>query len=119
MLAELAAGVATFVMRGREYLVAILSEGGILRAELLRFADEIRTPEDVGLPEPEEARVEEMEREIGKLARAELDPGELRDEEADRLGRLARKKLRGGLSVVRAEEAERPAGSLPRDQVPR
>jgi DNA end-binding protein Ku len=44
------AGIATFVMRGKEYLVAIFSENGILRAETMRFADEIRSPADVGLP---------------------------------------------------------------------
>ncbi len=45
------AGIATFVMRGKEYLVAILAENGILRAETLRFSDEIRSPKDLGLPE--------------------------------------------------------------------
>src|SRR3979409_523364 len=45
------AGIATFVMRGKEYLVAIFPENGILRAETMRFADELRTPKDVGLPE--------------------------------------------------------------------
>ena len=32
------AGIATFVMRAKEYLVAIIAENGILRAETLRFA---------------------------------------------------------------------------------
>src|SRR3977135_365293 len=45
------AGIATFVMRGKEYLVAIFAENGILRAETMRFADELRSPADVGLPE--------------------------------------------------------------------
>src|SRR5262249_44347396 len=45
------AGVATFVMRGKEYLVSIFPEDGILRAETMRFADEIRSPKEVGLPE--------------------------------------------------------------------
>ena len=45
------AGIATFVMRGKEYLVAIFPENGILRAETMRFADELRSPKDVGLPE--------------------------------------------------------------------
>ena len=36
------AGIATFVMRGKEYLVAIIAEGGVLRAETLRFEDELR-----------------------------------------------------------------------------
>ena len=49
------AGVATFVMRGKEYLVAIFSDKGILRAETMRFADELRSPADVGLPKKKEA----------------------------------------------------------------
>ena len=38
------AGIATFVMRGREYLAAIFAKGGLLRAATMRFADEPRTP---------------------------------------------------------------------------
>src|SRR5437660_264873 len=38
------AGIATFVMHGKEYLVAIASENGILRAQTMRFSDEIRNP---------------------------------------------------------------------------
>ena len=45
------AGVATFVMRGKEYLAAIVAENGILRAETMRFKDEVRSPKDIGLPE--------------------------------------------------------------------
>ena len=44
------AGIATFVMRGKEYLAAIFAEGGTLRAVTMRFATELRTPDDVGLP---------------------------------------------------------------------
>src|SRR5215470_3227497 len=43
-------GIATFVMRDKAYLVAILAENGILRAETLSFSDEIRSPEEIGLP---------------------------------------------------------------------
>ena len=46
------AGIATFVMRDREYLVAIFAQNGILCAETLRFHDEIRDPETIGLPRP-------------------------------------------------------------------
>ena len=38
-------GIGSFVMRGHEYLVAIISDNGVLRADTLRYADEIRTPE--------------------------------------------------------------------------
>ena len=50
------AGLATFVMRGKEYLVAIFAEHGILRAETMRFPDELRSPADVGLPKKRRCR---------------------------------------------------------------
>ena len=42
-------GIGSFVMRGHEYLVAIIADNGVLRADTLRYADEIRTPESIGL----------------------------------------------------------------------
>ena len=38
-----------FVMRGKHYPVANFAERGVLRAETLRFADEVRSGERVGL----------------------------------------------------------------------
>jgi DNA end-binding protein Ku len=102
------AGVATFVMRGKEYLIAILAEGGVLRGEILRFHDEVRTPDDVGLPAPHDAdprRVEAIERDIDEL-RGPLDREELRDEESEALRELARHKHAEGRDVVRAPEME-------------
>jgi DNA end-binding protein Ku len=46
------AGIGSFVMRGHEYLAAILSEGGLLRMATLRYADELRSPTDVACPKP-------------------------------------------------------------------
>ena len=43
-------GIGTFVMRAKEYLVAIFSENEILRLQTLRFPDEVRSASDVGLP---------------------------------------------------------------------
>src|SRR2546429_5926912 len=63
------AGIATFVMRGKEYLVAIFPENGILRAETMRFADELRSPKEVGLPEKKNvpaAAVKKFARLIGR-----------------------------------------------------
>jgi DNA end-binding protein Ku len=50
------AGIASFVMRDKEYLVAIFAEGGLLRGETLRFADQVRSSRSVGLPKPHEPR---------------------------------------------------------------
>jgi DNA end-binding protein Ku len=108
------AGIATFVMRAKEYLVAILSDNGILRAETLRFADELRSAEDVGLPAPAEpaaAALKRMDREIGKLLENTLPKAELEDRSTPRLMEVVRRKLREGDDVVQMDEEdiERPS----------
>lgn len=100
-------GIATFVMRGKEYLVAIIAEGGILRAETLRFADELRSPEYVGLPEIEEVdaqQVQAFEKEMEALASDELDREKLSDRQTERLLELVQSKLESGDDVVAAPE---------------
>ncbi|MEO8312198.1 MAG: Ku protein, partial [Caldimonas sp.] len=70
------AGIGSFVMRGHEYLVAILAENGLLRAEVLRYADELRTPQSIGLPKPgkaEASRVRALAREIDSLSKPGVD----------------------------------------------
>lgn len=101
------AGIATFVMRGKEYLVAILAQNGVLRAETLRFQEEVRTPDDVGLPptrEGESRLVRKFENEIKKLTKRNFALTELTDPTAERLRSLAEKKLKEGKDVVRVEE---------------
>jgi DNA end-binding protein Ku len=108
------AGIATFVMRGREYLVAIFAEKGILRAETMRFADELRSAEDVGLPtRPSKAdarTVTKIEKAIAKLAADDLDPDELEDRETEQVRKLAAEKRKRGTDVVEAEEVEGEEG---------
>lgn len=114
------AGIATFVMRGKEYLVAIVAGGGILRAETLRFADELRSPEDVGLAplaEPAEAEADALLAELEGLEGDELEPGTLADRHSRRLMALVEAKLESGDDVVRAPEEgpEESAGEAPVD----
>lgn len=102
------AGIATFVMREKEYLIAIIAEGGLLRAETLRFHDEIRTPEQVGLPEPRKAGksdVQKVEREMRKLTEKELDLADMTDAYARRMLDLIESKQESGEDVVESEEA--------------
>lgn len=102
-------GIATFVMRAKEYVVAILSAKGILRAETLRFADEIRKPEDVGLPKVPKipaAEVKKFETQIGRRAK-KLEVRELLDAYAARLDKVVEKKRKKKEDVVRAEPEPR------------
>jgi DNA end-binding protein Ku len=101
------AGIATFVMRGKEYLAAIFAEGGTLRAVTMRFATELRTPDDVGLPRaarPSTERRQEIERAVAELTADELDTQLLNDDYATQLLELAELKRDAGKDVVEIEE---------------
>jgi DNA end-binding protein Ku len=103
------AGIATFVLRAKEYLVAIIAENGILRAETLRFADELRSPADVGLPEPARAaaaQVKRIDAEIGKRMEQKIGKSEVVDHASARLLKLAQDKLRAGDSVVQLDDED-------------
>jgi DNA end-binding protein Ku len=99
------AGIATFVMRGKEYLVAITSDNGILRAETMRFHDEVRSPKQIGLPskqKPAPATVRSIERLITQRSRAGLPNAELRDKASDRLLKVIERKRKRDENVVTA-----------------
>jgi DNA end-binding protein Ku len=99
------AALADFVMRGKAYAVALFADRGLLRAQTLRFNDELRKPEEMGIPAPEgsdAARVLKMKGAIAKSQAKQIDESELTDDAATRLLELARKKLARGVDVVRA-----------------
>ena len=101
------AGVATFVMRGKEYLVAIFSDKGILRAETMRFADELRSPADIGLPKKKEtskATVHKFEKLISNKSKKQFTPTKLADKQTDSLLKLVKKKQAKRANVVKVEE---------------
>ena len=101
------AGIATFVMRDKEYVVAIIAEKGILRAETLRFEDEIRKPSDVGLPKPARpapAAVKKFERDITAHA-GKVNLREFLDPYAARLEKMVEAKKKKGADVVKAPVA--------------
>ena len=101
------AGIATFVMRGKEYLVAIFSEKGILRAETMRFADELRSPADIGLPKKKEASkatVHKFEKLISTRSKKQFSPSKLEDKQTESLLKLVKKKKANRANVVKVEE---------------
>ena len=112
---EKLAGVATFVMRGKEYLVAIFPENEILRAETMRFADEIRTPKEIGLPEKKKvpaAAVSRFEKLIAKHSGRHLSLSELKDEQTEKLLKLVERKRKQHKDVVEVEVPEQQDGKV-------
>jgi len=99
-------GIGTFVMRGKEYLVAITSENSILIAQTLRFADEVRSPADVGLPKKKKVS-RTASTKFGKYIEAHSEkslPGkELKDEQTERILKLVKAKKSRGKDVVETD----------------
>jgi DNA end-binding protein Ku len=96
-------GIGNFVMRGHEYLVAIISDNGVLRADTLRYADEVRTPESLELgkrSKPPAAKVTQFAKAIDDLTKSELDLGGLQDEEAKALEEIAAAKQKDDDDVI-------------------
>jgi DNA end-binding protein Ku len=107
------AGVATFVMRDKEYLVAIFAEGGLLRAETLRFAGEVRSPADVGLPKKAnvEAKIAKKVNEaVAALEQKHWSPSDVTDSHAAII-ELAEQKYRRKKDVVRSDETPPEEGA--------
>jgi DNA end-binding protein Ku len=88
-------GVGSFVMRGHEYLVAIVSDNGVLRADTLRPTHEIRTPESIGLPKgkkPAAGKVTSYGKAIDAFKETKLDRSEHADLDAPELRERAESK---------------------------
>jgi DNA end-binding protein Ku len=108
------AGIATFVMRDREYLVAIFAQNGILCAETLRFHDEVRDPRTIGLPKPKTASphdVATFERDIEALTAKTFPQHLLADRDTSKLRAFIDKKKRAGKDVIRVTHESGDADS--------
>jgi DNA end-binding protein Ku len=104
-------GIATFVMRDREYLIGILAEVGILEAVTLRFHDEMRSSDDIGLTrdrKPNAKAVAEFARAIQSRSAEELPLDEMGDEYADLLRGLIQRKHKREEDVVEVASEEEP-----------
>ncbi|HKR37515.1 MAG TPA: Ku protein [Steroidobacteraceae bacterium] len=110
-------GIGSFVMRDHEYLVAIIADHGVLRADTLRYADEIRTPETLGLGKRGKvaaSKVKQFAKAIDDLTRTQLDLAELEDQDAQALKKLADTKQKDDEDVVHPrglEDEDAEAGS--------
>jgi DNA end-binding protein Ku len=95
--------------------VAIFADHGILRAETMRFHDELRSPADVGLPKKKKAppaTVHKFEKFIGSKSKKQLSPRKLEDEQTGQLLKLVKKKSAQRKNVVRMETEKRDEGKV-------
>jgi DNA end-binding protein Ku len=100
-------GIASFVMRNKEYLVAIRPEPDVLALETMYFADEIRDPV-AELPHlSDRATVKPKERDMAQTLIDSLaekwDPSEHHDTYREHVQALLKEKERGHETVTHAE----------------
>jgi DNA end-binding protein Ku len=101
------AGIATFVMRSKEYLAAIRADGKVLVLETMFFADEIRDPaEELGtLPARSGSGKQlSMAVDLVEAMSGKWRPEDYKDSYTERVKELVESK-RKGQEVVFAEEA--------------
>jgi len=100
------AGIATFILRDREYLVAIFAEGGVLTAEALRFHDEVRDREELAIPskaKADSAATKRFAALIAKHAHDTFDSGSMHDEHNQALRELASRKAKQKQDLVKTD----------------
>ncbi|RRO20585.1 Ku protein [Saccharopolyspora rhizosphaerae] len=101
------AGIATFVLRGKQYLTAVRADTDVLALNTLYFADEIRDPADLIGDQPEQSKPSEKELQMAttiiESMSGEWEPEEYHDTYTERVEQLLAEKARGG--EVQAAEA--------------
>jgi DNA end-binding protein Ku len=102
-------GIATLVMRGKEYLVAVRPEDDVLALETMYFADEVKDPAKE-LPELDaHGPISERELDTAKLLidsmATDWDPTNYRDTYRQRLQALIEEKRQGNEIVIEAAPA--------------
>lgn len=106
-------GIARFVMRGKEHLCALRPDDGVLVLSTMRYADEVRSHEEVpeldevGAVELSDAEVAMAEQLIASLD-ASFDAERYRDTYRDKVLEMIEAKERGD-DVVEAPDSDEPA----------
>ena len=104
------AGIATFVMRGKEYLTALRADEGVLALETLFFADEIRKPAELDVFPEERVPAGGKELEMATILIDSMSgpwqPEDFHDTYTERVERLIDDKRRGREIVTAAEPPE-------------
>jgi DNA end-binding protein Ku len=102
------AGIASFVMRSKEYLAAIRADGPVLVLETMFFADEIRDPKkELGdLPGKKSGKQLSMAVDLIEAMSGTWKPSDYKDSYTERVKKLVEDKRKGKEIVFNEEEPE-------------
>ncbi|MBA2352385.1 MAG: Ku protein [Burkholderiales bacterium] len=102
-------GIANVVIRTRQHIAALIPYGNMLVLNLLRFADELREPEDLELPGEDLAKLGVSKKELEMAERLvegmenEFDPTKYHDQYREDLLALIDKKIKSGKTETISE----------------
>lgn len=107
------AGIASFVMRSKEYLATIRADGKVLVLETMFFADEIRDPaKEVGdLPAKTSGKQLKMATDLIEAMAGDWRPKDYKDSYTERVKKLVATKRKGKEVVFTEEEPEATAST--------
>jgi DNA end-binding protein Ku len=109
------AAIGRFVMRAKEYMAVIRSRDEALQLTTMRFAEEIRSTEDVGAPGGSAAKPTKQQLQAAVAVIEELstdwEPEEYQDRYRKRLQQVVARKRKG--QTIKAPSAEKPAEPAP------
>jgi DNA end-binding protein Ku len=103
--------IGKYAARGTEHVVSIRTDGHVLLMHQLRYADEVRSPDDIPVEKPKvsDKELELAEKLIEQTAEASFDAASFEDEsKAKKKALIARKTAAG--DVATDEEAAREEG---------
>src|ERR1700722_18223806 len=105
-------GIATFVLRGKQYLVAVRPETEVIGLETMFFPDEVRDPAQEIDGVPVEAEIKERELETAKLLidsmSSEWQPENYHDTYRKAVENLIDQKRQGAVVTIEAREPALP-----------
>lgn len=114
-------GVASVVIRSKQYLAVVVPRDRLLELCLLRYADELRDPGELHLPDRDlkklkitEAELKMAERLIEDLA-APWEPAQYKDEYREELLEFIKRKAAAGEGKEMPPEAKKPRTAPPAD----
>jgi DNA end-binding protein Ku len=104
-------GIAKVVIRTRQYLAAVVARGDVLTLELMRYAHELRAPEEIDVPHGKEGvnerELDMAERLVEGMVSA-WDPEKYKDDYREALMEMIDKRVEAGELESSPEPAPKP-----------
>jgi DNA end-binding protein Ku len=104
-------GIAKVVIRTRQYLAAVVARGDVLTLELMRYAHELRDPEELDVPRGKQGvsdrEIDMAERLVEGMV-SEWDPEKYKDEYRRDLMKMIEERVEAGQLEASPEPAPKP-----------